>query len=261
MDILGPKPKPIENDTSTGPHYDSDKQRPSQKNKSLTIVTPKLYCNSEIIEKEKIKQIINIVKKDIYQVYPELNKKLAGKSDLEKEAYLETEDGKNYVTDLKERRSDIINSSFLFKLESSLPDYDPSINAFEISIKDYLSIDDSYTSIQSSKSNKIFYTNTINAIWCNGLPIKIKSFRGVYYSVLRINPGSKATALMLERNKHNIHIYFGFRLSGKLKKLPYTSLHNDDIVWESYAMAKDMVILLVDSKTDKVVFSRMYHTK
>lgn len=217
---------------------------------------PPGFETAKIINSEETDILKGILMADFWLAYPELERKY--KTDLEKETFLKSAEGESLQQALKQKKPEIMHDVYITKLYDDLEEYNVKEKSFIIYLAHggYVGRDDEEQRVRNKKNMHV-----INDIWFNDLPIKIFNEPGFGVTTRRIclviKIADKNSALEIERQRENLAIWVGLKLTGSIRKISYPPLY-DVVVTEKFIEAKDATVMLVNTEEKKVIWWKKY---
>lgn len=218
---------------------------------SLWENMPPGYENPVIVKYADIKYVEAILAEDLIKVFPRLEGKY--KTALEKEEFAKSAEAESLSQIIREEKTKLLQNAYLVKLKgdqskkSKVEEYDLEKKGFVVFVTFH-------------EGNEHIY----EGVWFNNLPIKVYYLPFGYvgdYEVEHYYDGlllkmDKKTALDIERQREDLEVWIGFKISSELKKQKEMILGKQ--MTFTYVKAKDEVVMLVNTSEKEVVWWKKY---
>jgi hypothetical protein len=215
---------------------------------------PPGYENTTIITSENISHIAAVITGDIWSAYPDFADKYKDKTELQKEIFLESNEAESIKTLLRLQESNILKGRCIVQADFG-EEYNTQEQAFMVKGWSW------FPSLNSEEGNAYYLEkgkHVFEEIWFDYAPLEVRGTGWVQaYLVLRVK--DKALALEIERQRDNLKVWVGFRLTGNIREIVRPPLPQLGFAeTEGYLEGKDVVVMLVNKEKGEVVWWRKY---
>lgn len=218
---------------------------------------PPEYAKAKIIEPDS-PDILAALNGDVCAAFPDIASQY--RTELERSVFLRSPQADSLQRVLMGRKSNLLTEILAMRVKSGLPEYSVERGEFDVDLRELY---DGLSTGRNSPEELDAYSeeakHVMGAFWFENLPLHA----GSYYYGLAIEQVLPITvpqvvALALERRRADLEVWVGFRLTGSVHSLrrPCFSFTG----WETVkcAEAKQPVLLLIDSQSGKLVWSKTY---